>query len=337
MMGLAEACWQKIVSMMQGLLNTKPSTNTRFIQEENVCGIAMNKPVINPPSIIITVDVEDWFQVENFKGIIHYDSWPIREIRVERNTHLILDMLDSGYTGVSSNKSKPKATFFVLGWIAERLPQLVREIAGRGHEVASHGLMHNLCSNMSEQEIFSDLSASKKTIEDIIGSRVWGYRAPSFDVNQNSLHIIETCGYLYDSSYNSYSGHGRYGHVDLAPYDTYGIAVKISDSFYELPISNLSIKGKIIPWGGGGYFRLTPFPVFHMGVQTIINNDNAYLFYTHPWEFDPKQPRVNGVPAFFKFRHYVNLNNNKDKFLNFIDKFNNVEFITCKSYLDRLI
>lgn len=287
-------------------------------------------------SIILTIDVEDWFQVENFKNSISYDSWESREVRIEKNTHTLLDLFDSIQTGTSRNPQNPKATFFILGWVVERYPHLVQEIVKRGHEIASHGHMHHLCSKLSMNDLVSDLTKSKMLIEDITGFPVVGYRAPSFDINKEILKVIESCGFLYDSSYNSYAGHGRYGHVDLTSYEKNGIAIHISNSFYELPVSNLIVNDKVIPWGGGGYFRLTPGFLFHMGVRQILKKERAYLYYTHPWEFDPDQPRVDNAPYFFKFRHYVNLHKTTSKLLKFIDTFSTSDFITCKTYLEKI-
>ncbi len=294
------------------------------------------KYVFSSRSVILTIDVEDWFQVENFKGSISYDTWESREVRVEKNTHLLLDLFDSMKTGAAEESRNPKATFFILGWIAERFPKLVQEISKRGHEVASHGHMHHLCSSLSLKELSSDLLKSKDILEDIIGSKVSGYRAPSFDISKDTLFAIQSAGFLYDSSYNSYGGHGRYGHVDFSDYNKEGIAIRISDTFYELPVSNLLLKGKIIPWGGGGYFRLIPSPLFHWGVCHILKKASSFLYYTHPWEFDPEQPRVEGAPKFFKFRHYVNLKKTESKLRKFIETFNVCDFITCKSYIQKI-
>ena len=177
--------------------------------------------------ILLTIDVEDWFQVENFKQCIHFSSWSSCELRVERNTHRILDLLDSVSVSRSSRPSNsanpldpthPTATFFILGWIAERLPHLVREIHDRGHEIASHGCNHTLCTECSSNDLKKDLIYSKKLLEDIIGHRVYGYRAPSFAINNDILEIVRDCGYLYDSSYNSFSLHGRYGKLSMNGY-----------------------------------------------------------------------------------------------------------------------
>jgi polysaccharide deacetylase family protein (PEP-CTERM system associated) len=246
-------------------------------------------------SILLTFDVEDWFQVENFKEYISFDSWNSHELRVEKNTHTILDLLDS-FT------FKPKATFFVLGWIAQRLPDLVKEINNRGHEVANHGNHHNICTKQSTKEIFNDLKAGKGILEDITGQKIYGYRAPSFAINNDILKIIKDTGHVYDSSFNSFAMHGRYGTIDLADRDKKGIASKISDNFFEIPISNLKIRQKILPLGGGGYFRLIPFPIFKLGMTQVIKKEKVFVFYSHPWEFDPEQPRVEQA-----FQDYINI------------------------------
>ncbi len=372
--------------------------------------------------ILFTIDVEDWFQVENFKQHIPFSSWSSYELRVEKNTHRILNLLDSiklsnptnpiNPTNPSnpinpinpsnpanpSNPNNPKVTFFLLGWLAERIPNLVREIYSRGHEVASHGYYHNLGNESSSDDLGKDLIDSKKLLEDIIGDRVYGYRAPSFSINVDMLKIIEDCGYLYDSSYNSFSIHGRYGQVNFSQNDRKGIAIQISkiqnpwprpDSnghssadvasekllryqlypsksrsplrgvvpygtesrrrlraggqdgpkskiFYELPISNIKLGNRTIPWGGGGYFRLIPFPLFRFGVETILKKEKAYLFYMHPWEVDPEQPRVTEASAFHKFRHYVNLKKTYSKLVKFFETFNEYSFITCHQYLEEM-
>jgi len=227
----------------------------------------------------------------------------------------------------------PKATFFILGWIAERLPHLVKEIYSRGHEVASHGYRHNLCNQESNYELKKDLSNSKKLLEDIIGAPVFGYRAPSFAVNDHIVEAIEGAGYSYDSSFNSFGMHARYGKLDLPQNAANGLAVKLSDTLYEMPISNIKLGGFTLPWGGGGYFRLIPFPLFKIGTKFILGQQNAYLFYFHPWEIDPDQPKVNAASVFYKFRHYVNLSKTHSKLSKFIKDFSHCDFITCSRYL----
>ncbi len=281
--------------------------------------------------ILISIDVEDWFQVENFKSCIPFSDWPFCELRVEKNTHRLLDILDQFPTDSGTN---PKATFFILGWLAERLPALVREIRKRGHEVASHGYCHNLCNRESYRELTADLKDSKKLLEDITGEQVAGYRAPSFSINADVLKLIEDCGYLYDSSYNSFGLHGRYGHVVLPQNGKKRVAVRLSEHFYELPVSNLAIRNQILPWGGGGYFRMIPFPVFRRGITYILKKKDAYVFYMHPWEIDPDQPRLKQTSASCRFRHYVNLRRTENKLSEMLTSFRDHHLISCRQYLE---
>ena len=302
---------------------------------------------------------------------------------------------DNGPQSIDDGQDeKVRGTFFVLGWLAERLPHLVREIQSRGHEVASHGYYHNLSNDQSHKDLKADLYNSKSLLEDIIGNQVYGYRAPSFAIDNDILKIIEDCGYLYDSSYNSFALHSRYGHLDLSRNGQKGIALKITSTkrqkplpreiftplnsktvqlghdndseayppaspererwragltgakpetrnpklrtFYELPISNLKFAHQVFPWGGGGYFRLIPFPLFKIGIKRILGQEKAYLFYFHPWEIDPEQPKVNQASSFYKFRHYINLNKTYSKLSKLIGSFRQHRFLTCKQYLDEL-
>lgn len=349
--------------------------------------------------ILLTIDVEDWFQVENFKPWIPFETWDQRELRVEKNVRRLLDLFDSveiagqqegwkvrklgsqepgkpksfahpcklkttrnsqlttndpQHTSnnlIRKNKLKKKypqnpvypvkysvkATFFILGWIAERLPGLVREIKSRGHEIASHGYHHQLPVQLSAKDLKSDLEDSKKQLEDIVGSRVSGYRAPNFAISDDILKTIEDCGYLYDSSYNSFGLHGRYGRISLNGSGRFGIAHKVSDHFFELPISNLRLAGKTLPWGGGGYFRLAPYGLFRRGVQSILENDGAYAFYLHPGEVDPSQPRVKSASVNYRFRHYANLAKTERRLRRLIENFRQCRFMTCNEYLRNVV
>jgi len=285
--------------------------------------------LVKKPVILLTIDVEDWFQVENFKPYIDFSTWNSFELRVEKNTCLILDLL-------ASFSFKPKATFFILGWIAERLPALVRQIRDCGHEVASHGGNHHLCTALDKNQLALDLWTSKKQLEDITGQTVYGYRAPSFAVNDQILEMIKQAGYLYDSSYNSFSAHGRYGSIDLSGAVKNGGSYQLDDGFFELPVSNLHLGGKTIPLGGGGYFRLYPTPFFKQGIKRVLGKNNAFVFYTHPWEFDPNQPRVHQASQGFKFRHYINLGRTEVKLQKIINAFTDCDFVTCQHYLERI-
>lgn len=280
-------------------------------------------------SILLTVDVEDWFQVENFKGCIPFSSWASRDLRVESNTHKILDLLDEF-------PFKPRATFFVLGWIARKVPWLVREIRDRGHEIASHGINHHLCTSQAPDELIRELEASRFLLEDISGSLVSGYRAPSFAIDHGILNHIRAAGYGYDSSYNSFAMHGRYGQLNLDAAGKTGAAFRVDDRFFELPLSNLSVGHKVLPLGGGGYFRLIPFNLFRLGMNQVLDRDGAFVFYSHPWEFDPDQPRVSQAPPGFKFRHYINLKTTYGKLQRLIRDFGDLNFMTCAGYLEAL-
>jgi polysaccharide deacetylase family protein (PEP-CTERM system associated) len=217
--------------------------------------------------------------------------------------------------------------------VAERVPALVREIAARGHEIASHGQSHEMCTQLEEERIRQDLDRSRKLLEDLMGAAVRGYRAPSFSVSPKVLEIAREAGYVYDSSYNSFSGHGRYGQIDLSRSQKTGRAYRIGSGFYELPVSNLRIAGKVIPLGGGGYFRLIPWPAFRSGIRRILAQEGAYMFYCHPWEIDPEQPRVLQSWSRAGFKHYVNLGDTEKRIRRMLHAFAGCDFVSCSQYL----
>jgi polysaccharide deacetylase family protein (PEP-CTERM system associated) len=395
-------------------------------------------------TILLTIDVEDWFHVENFRPWMPPETWDQRELRVERNTHRLLDLFDSVKTKAHSSqliahsqnkpanelspeaggqkaeteksknsiqhpsfiasqpparsdelkshgqrttdtgrtedviedfrrrriesdrfhlesdsakeksikscrscpkkkldenpfhRNKIRATFFVLGWIAERLPNLVREIYNRGHEVASHGYGHNLCTQLSAAELRKDLVDSKKCLEDILGVAIRGFRAPNFSISNQILQTIEDCGYRYDSSYNSFTLNKNYGSISFNGHRPNGIAHKLSEHFFELPISNIQVAGNVLPLGGGAYFRLLPASLFRAGVRLMLKRQSSYLFYLHPWEIDPRQPKVNEASLFAKFKHYRNIGVNYKKIERFIQNFSSCKFVTCSKYLEEL-
>ncbi len=278
-------------------------------------------------NILITVDLEDWFQVENFKNSIPFSEWNTKELRFENNTRKLLEIFE---------EYNIKATFFILGWNAERAPGLVREVHNLGHEIASHGYNHNLCSDISTEDIREDLQKSKSILEDIIGSPVFGYRAPSFSITEKTISLLKEIGYTYDSSYNNFSLNNRHGSLDLSQYKKKFFAYKDFEGFWELPISNLTIGNMTFPWGGGGYFRLLNRTLFCIGVQRILKKERGYMFYMHPWEIDPKQPRVSDAGFFFRFRHYFNLSKCRTKLVSFIDAFQDCTFVTCSHHLKSL-
>jgi polysaccharide deacetylase family protein (PEP-CTERM system associated) len=288
---------------------------------------------------LLTFDIEDWFQVENFKTCIPFSSWSSRESRVERNTHVILDFLDLAGSKNSNDrqtKGPLRATFFVLGWVAQRIPGLVRQIHARGHEVASHGYNHNLCNRCSTEELKEDLEDSKKLLENILGAPVLGYRAPSFSITEETLEILEDCGYQYDSSFNSFATNDRYGKIETFSNGT-GIVCKTRRKIYELPISNFSAGRYTFPIGGGAYFRLMPVRLFTKMAKSVIRSKNAFLFYLHPWEADPGQPRVRDAHAFLRFRHYVNISSTLSKLHCVINSMKDLSFVSCGEYVRQVV
>jgi len=276
-------------------------------------------------SILITVDVEDWFQVENLRSAFPIETWDSHELRLEKSTHHLLDLF--ARHGI-------QATFFVLGWIAERLPHLVSEIQKFGHEIASHGYNHELCSGLVCTTLRGDLLRSKTLLEDISGRPVVGYRAPSFSVTHDLIDTLGELGFRYDSSYNNFTMNKRYGQVNGFFQQRNDGCLVAKNGIVELPISNLSLYGQTIPWGGGGYFRLYPPSVFASGVAHILKSKGCYNFYCHPWEFDPDQPRTNGIGALSRFRHYLNLDRTLTRLDRFLGNFKHCTFVTCSQYLD---
>ncbi len=281
---------------------------------------------------LFTVDVEDWFQVENLRPWFPLSTWSSQQMRIEQSTHLVLDLLGSK----TDHEGNPvQATFFVLGWIARRMPALVREIQSAGHEVASHGNEHRLCSSMSEKELSQDLEGSRKLLEDVLGCPVQGYRAPSFSISLKILELIRNAGYGYDASYNSFALNSRYGCLDVSGNCKKGIALDMGKGFYELPLSNLWVAGRCLPCSGGGYFRILPDAFFHLAVRRILNTQGAYHFYMHPWETDPGQPRQKQIPWLSRFRHYANLHRTQPKLVSMLGSFAYCRFSTCRDYLQQ--
>jgi len=246
----------------------------------------------------MTIDVEDYFQVSAFAPHISRESWPQRECRVEANIDRVLGILEDG---------KAKGTFFTLGWIAERYPDMVRRIVAGGHELASHGYGHLRASDQSRAQFMEDISSSKKILEDIGGQQVLGYRAPSFSIgpaNLWALDVLQEAGYRYSSSIYPIA-HDHYGMPD-AP--RFAFHPNGTQGLLEVPITTVRIGQRNLPAGGGGYFRLLPYALSR-GMMRRVNRQDGQpaIFYCHPWELDPGQPRPAGLGLKTRFRHYVNL------------------------------
>lgn len=246
-----------------------------------------------------TVDVEDYFQVEAFKTSIDRDSWDGRECRVEANTQRILALLASHDT---------QATFFILGWVAERYPQLVRDIIDGGHEVGSHGYDHKLVYRQQRAEFADETERSKKILEDITGVKVKGYRAATYSVIESSLWALDVLveqGFEYDSSI--FPGrHDKYG-IPGSQLEPYVHPTANGGQLVEFPVTLLDLMGVRLPVAGGGYFRMFPYRFIAWAYQRINRRQRPVMFYVHPWEVDPQQPRIEEAGRFSQFRHYTNL------------------------------
>jgi len=244
----------------------------------------------------MTIDVEDYFQVSAFAPYIRRSEWDARECRVERNVERILAMLERHDT---------RATFFTLGWVAERYPQLVRRIVDGGHELASHGYGHQRASDLSRAEFDNDVQSAKKVLEDIAGVAVQGYRAPSFSIGEGNLWAFDSlarAGYRYSSSIYPIR-HDHYGMPDAPRF-----AHRVTSGLLEVPVTTLRLRGRNLPSSGGGYFRLLPYALSRWMLRRVNANDGqSAIFYFHPWEIDAGQPRVAGIDAKTRFRHYVNI------------------------------
>ena len=264
------------------------------------------RPLTEAP-MAMSIDVEDWFQVENLKAGIPRESWETQERRVERNTLRMLELMA---------KHKAHSTCFVLGWVAERHPNLVREIVAGGHELASHGYGHELLYNIGPDRFREDLRRSKGLLEDISGVAVRGYRAPNFSITDWAIDILADEGFTYDSSSFPTVAHDRYGRLSaMSP----GARIsKLKTGFDEVCVSCWEIAGRNIPWGGGGYLRIYPYWLFNLGVKRIHKAGLPYVFYTHPWEIDPDQPRIRGIRRSYAFRHYVNLHKCESRWENLL-------------------
>ncbi len=269
----------------------------------------------------LTIDFEDWFQVENLRSVFPPENWDKCESRIERNGRKVLDLLE---------KHNIKATFFVLGWIAERYPNLVKEIHEAGHEIATHGYGHLLNSKLSEKEIEEDIKKSIKILNDITGQEILGYRAPNFSISDKVLEILYRCGIKYDSSFHDFFGNSRYGkiHGDYSKFFFHKSGV------FEIPLPVLRVSRFSIPLSGGGYFRLYPFWLTKALVKKYLSENNTFVLYLHPWEFDFKQPRVSGVKLSYRLRHYIGLDTTEkklDSLLIWMRENFDVEFVTMKN------
>ncbi len=275
----------------------------------------------------LSIDVEDYFQVSAFENCSPPDTWAGRICRVERNTELILSLLE---------ERSITATFFVLGWVAQRFPQIPKRIAALGHEIASHGYGHLRIYNLSRHTFREDIRSSKALLEDLTGAPVYGYRAPSYSISDDTAWAFDElvdAGYQYDSSVFPIK-HDFYGMPNWPRFA--GYAVKSEDGSWgaaeqanleypclkELPITTVDIFGRNLPIAGGGYFRLLPYAITKWGLNRVNQlEQKPFVFYLHPWEFDPEQPRMKGIGLKSRFRHYLNLHKTENRFKRLLDDF----------------
>ena len=256
-----------------------------------------DSPLLKPIVNAMTVDVEDYFQVSAFEKCIRREDWPKWPVRVEANTRRVLELFASHHV---------HATFFVLGWVAERFPGLIRDISAAGHEVASHGFDHERLTTLTPAEFRDGITRSKTLLEDLTGNAVAGYRAPSYSIGPGTLwahEVLREAGYLYSSSIVPLH-HDLYG-MPEAPRFAF---LTGPSGLLEIPVTTVRRWGRNWPCGGGGYFRLLPYALFERGLRRVNREEKASgVFYFHPWEIDPEQPRVPGVTLKNRVRHYLNL------------------------------
>jgi len=258
----------------------------------------------------LTIDVEDYFQVSAFDSHVRRDAWEKMPSRIERNVEQLLQLLDD---------RRARATFFTLGWIAERYPSLIRRIVRQGHELASHGYGHHRASELDHVAFSHDIRHAKKLLEDIAGTAVIGYRAPSFSISKRNLwafDCIAAAGYRYSSSIYPVQ-HDHYGMPDAPRFPH-----RVRDGLLEIPVTTTRLFGRNLPAGGGGYFRLAPYNVSRWAIARVNRQEQRpAIFYFHPWEIDPEQPRMKGVSVKTRFRHYLNLHRTKARLTRLLTDF----------------
>jgi polysaccharide deacetylase family protein (PEP-CTERM system associated) len=259
----------------------------------------------------MTVDVEDYFQVSAFEGVVDKKDWNSISLRVGDNTNRLLDLFAA---------NNVKSTFFTLGWVAQRCPDVIKRIVREGHELASHGLAHQRATTMTEKQLYDDIKQSKDILENIGGVALKGYRAPSFSINDSNTwayDILKDLGFTYSSSTYPIS-HDLYG-VPEWPRFKY----TRENGLIEIPIPTIIKKGTNVGIGGGGYFRLYPYWLSKRRITEYMQAESApYSFYFHPWEIDAQQPRFDNAPWKSKVRHYINLSRMEGKIEKLLKDFN---------------
>ncbi|MDH3769215.1 MAG: DUF3473 domain-containing protein [Gammaproteobacteria bacterium] len=259
----------------------------------------------------MTVDVEDYFQVSAFEEQVGPERWQEWPLRVSQNTNRLLQLFAEYDT---------KATFFMLGWVAEKEPQLVRRIVDAGHELASHGWSHRRVTSQNSEEFRADVRRTRRLLEDISGSVVRGYRAASYSVSIDTLWALQVLaeeGYRYSSSICPI----RHDHYGIPGFPRFAFRLA-EDGILEVPVTTIAIGQKNIPCGGGGWFRLAPYCFSRWALRRINRVEHQpAVFYLHPWEIDTDQPRVPGISARARFRHYLNLRHTESRLKSLLQDF----------------
>lgn len=278
---------------------------------------------------VFSIDIEDWFQVENLKEQIQYAAWPSKALRISENTDLVLDIM---------RKHDIKATFFVLGWIAERRPDLVRRIASHGHEIASHGYKHELLHLIDDTTAEDDFRKSLDILGPLSPSRIIGYRAPSFSITKGTIQLLKKSGFKYDASVNEFQFNERYGKLAILKRtcrmnDHDCNYMTLENGLVEFPVSVNKYLGVSWPLGGG-YFRLSPRWFLKKQLRDIFVENDIVNIYLHPWEFDALQPRVKGLSKDYYFRHYYGLAETADKFETLIDFIKDMPGVKVRTFTE---
>ena len=258
----------------------------------------------------LTIDVEDYFQVSAFSNIINKKNWDEKECRIEKNIDNIISILDL---------KKIKATFFTLGWIAERYPSMIKKILMEGHDLASHGYAHEKVSEISKSDFYQDVTRAKGILEDIGGKQINGYRAPSFSIAEKNfwaMEILSETGHRYSSSIYPVK-HDHYGSPN-APRFPY----KVFSELLEVPPTTVKLFGRNFPASGGGYFRLLPYSISKKMLDHVNSSENKpVVFYFHPWEIDSHQPKISNLSIKTRFRHYKNIEKMEEKIKKLVEDF----------------
>lgn len=267
----------------------------------------------------LSVDVEDWFHTHNLAPAVPRDTWGDHESRVGQNVSRLLELFD---------QFEARATFFVLGWVAEQYPDVVTEIDAHGHRIACHGYNHKLLYEQSPEEVRADVVRALEAIEPLTDQRVVGYRAPSFSITDQATEVLAELGFEYDSSLYRVDSHDRYGSLTV---DSSAAVAELDAGITEVQLPVARVAHVTVPCAGGAYFRLLPYPLYK---RLVRRTDGPFVFYLHPWEIDPEQPYLTDVPLSNRLRHYTNLGKTEGRLRRLLADF---DWTTIESALDNRV